>query len=95
MAPAPQVCLFNQICENGEDLFRLDEGQDFECQLSESRFRKLQRTLLKQPHEAPGTQQCFGRAKGGKITCDDCWSVRDDCSQVPGCSKLLCDFCDA
>jgi len=90
-----EVCLFNQICTNGDELFRLNEGQDFVCELSVPRFRQLQRTLLKAPHEAPGTQQCVGRAKGGMITCDDCWGVRDDCSRLPGCSKLLCDFCDA
>ena len=40
-----EVCVFAQICRNGADLFELDEGQLFECQLDEQRYRELQ-TLL-------------------------------------------------
>lgn len=41
-----EVCIFNQICSNGGDLFRLAKGQLFRCHFSPARFAELQEVLL-------------------------------------------------
>ena len=49
----PQVCVFSQICANGDELFSLKRGEPFECELSPSRFGELQRWLLATPDWGP------------------------------------------
>ena len=44
-----EVCLFNQICRNQADLFNVEVGQDFECDLSPHGFWQL-RDLLTDRH---------------------------------------------
>ena len=39
---AHQVCTFNQICRNGEDLWHLEVGQEWRCELDETLFAELQ-----------------------------------------------------
>ena len=41
-----EVCVYNQICENRMELFDLDVGEPFYCELSMSRFSELQEILL-------------------------------------------------
>jgi len=47
-----EICLFNEICENGADLFNLDVGQPFRCRFSDARFNQLKHILLT-PWEEP------------------------------------------
>lgn len=49
LACSRTVCIFNQICSNGHELFNLREGQTWECQLSVPRFAQLQEMLLAEP----------------------------------------------
>jgi hypothetical protein len=44
-----EVCVFHQVCANGDDLFRLDDGELFTCNFDEGRFRTLQRLLQGRP----------------------------------------------
>ena len=44
-----EVCLFNQICSNGHELFRLQIGQHWQCHFDEERFDELRRILLEPP----------------------------------------------
>lgn len=44
-----EVCLFNQICANGEEVFRLAVGQFFVCDFSPTKFDELARLLLEPP----------------------------------------------
>ena len=37
-----EICLINEICENGADVFKTDGGQAFRCKFSDTRFRALQ-----------------------------------------------------
>ena len=41
-----EICFYNQICSNGDALFQLQVGEDFECDLDDRRFRALQQQLL-------------------------------------------------
>ena len=41
-----EVCLFNQICRNRDELFNVESGDDFECDFTVEGFRELQRLLL-------------------------------------------------
>ena len=41
-----QVCLFNQICSNGAELFAVREGEPFHCQFSEEGLAELQAILM-------------------------------------------------
>jgi len=44
-----EVCMFNQICKNGDDLWLLEVGQEWECEFDEWRFDELQDILLTPP----------------------------------------------
>jgi hypothetical protein len=41
-----EVCLFNQICTNGAELFELKAGEPFRCNFSSTRFDELREILL-------------------------------------------------
>lgn len=41
-----EVCLLNAICDNGEELFHLQIGQPWRCQLSQQRMASLKSVLL-------------------------------------------------
>ena len=36
-----ETCYYNQICENSQALWRLDDGQDFRCKFSPKGFQQL------------------------------------------------------
>ena len=57
-SPRWQVCLYNQICSNGADLFDLDAGEAFRCDFSELRFGELRELLLQPAQEPPGAKEC-------------------------------------
>ncbi|KAL1498677.1 hypothetical protein AB1Y20_013989 [Prymnesium parvum] len=44
-----EVCIFNQICSNGEEIFGLEVGQPFHCDLSSQRFYELKRIVMEPP----------------------------------------------
>ena len=44
-----QVCLLHSICENGDDLFKLNTTDMFRCKFSTSRFYALKDKLTMQP----------------------------------------------
>ena len=44
-----EVCIFNQVCANGAELFRLKRGQKWQCHLEQSRFQALKAILLEDP----------------------------------------------
>ena len=55
-----EVCMYSQICSNGDELFGLFVGQDWRCQFSETGFKDLQRWLADAeyvPHWKPGEPQ--------------------------------------
>lgn len=102
-----EVCLFAQICENGEDLFSMKVGDPFECIFSATRFSELQELLLSPWSEPTGTEQCTAAKKCVEFdvspegvalppTCSQCYRVNQgegDCSALPGCNADLCGFC--
>jgi len=47
-----EVCLFSQICRNSDQLFEVDVGQPFVCDVSPNGFAALKRWLLEEPHES-------------------------------------------
>ena len=47
-----EVCIFNQLCTNGDDLFSLT-GQDFVCNFSEARYWELISLLQTAPTQLP------------------------------------------
>jgi len=53
-----EVCIYNQICSNGEELFALDELEDWQCQYDTARFDELQR-LLTSPYSDAGEDVCW------------------------------------
>ena len=60
-----EVCLFDQICLNGPDIFRVKTGERFECVFSPEGFTTLM-NLLRQPVEAANTSRrtCAGSRPG-------------------------------
>ena len=98
-----EVCLFNQICSNGPDLFRLGVGEQFTCDFSTDGFDEL-RLILSHPvaPEFMGTSACSPHREEedeedrGAVTCAKCWLIhegRGDCSSRAGCHSELCNFC--
>ena len=43
-----EVCVFNEICANGADLFNLEVGQPFRCDLHDAKFEELA-LMLQEP----------------------------------------------
>ena len=41
-----EVCVLNTICDNGAELFELEIGQDFYCQLSDAGMERLKTWIL-------------------------------------------------
>mmetsp|Transcript_3848 Transcript_3848/g.8094 ORF Transcript_3848/g.8094 Transcript_3848/m.8094 type:complete len:91 (+) Transcript_3848:2-274(+) len=52
-----EICVLNQICTNGDELFHLDKGQPFNCHLSRSAYdsfaQNLQQSLQLHPPPPP------------------------------------------
>jgi hypothetical protein len=51
-----EICLLNQLCTNNHELFELEVGQFFVCQLDEARFWELKEILLTPP--TSGDERC-------------------------------------
>lgn len=85
-----EICLLNQLCTNNHELFDLEVGQFFVCQLDEARFWELKEILLTPPtsgdercpanyHYCPGNER-----HGDKAYCDadpDCWGDLECCGE--------------
>ena len=76
-----EVCIFNQICVNGADLFQLRQGEPFECVFSSSRFEELRRILLRPPTRptqlpvgatGPGCEKWCNPYTCAKYECNRC-----------------------
>ena len=48
-----EICIYNQICANGAELFHLARGQAWECQLSAAGLVRLKEMLLAEPDWGP------------------------------------------
>lgn len=60
-----EVCLLDQICLNGPDIFRVRAGERFECIFSPGGFRTLM-NLLRQPIEAASSRRtCAAGSQSG------------------------------
>jgi len=44
-----EVCLFSQVCKNHEELFSIEAGEAFECEMDVPGFRNLQSMLMAGP----------------------------------------------
>jgi len=53
-----EVCLFNQLCKNGDDLFRLNQGDPFVCDLDPKRLRELEGILPAPREDDPYAERC-------------------------------------
>ena len=56
-----EVCIFNQICRNHEDLFTMNVGDVFHCDFSEEHFHDLQKILLSPWSEPKDAMSCTRR----------------------------------
>jgi len=62
-----ETCLFNQICENGEELFRLRAGEEWRCRFSPERVYELQRILMTPAEPEPwGAPLCHYNQAGNQ-----------------------------
>ena len=77
-----EVCVFNQLCENNEELWQLDAGTPWQCILSETAFNELQEMLIAEPE--------WGASHGLLPRCDE-WCNRYTCSHewCKGCSAPM------
>lgn len=52
-----EVCILNQVCTNGEGLFKLNAGEPFKCEFSHARFEALAEVLLAGGGDGCGVQR--------------------------------------
>lgn len=53
-----EACLYNQMCENGNEIFELEVGTPFRCELSPERFRNLSTMLSSPPDNLATSKTC-------------------------------------
>ena len=53
-----EVCMFNQICSNGAEMFRLRALQDWHCDFSQKGFDALEKLLLSEWEEPADAVRC-------------------------------------
>lgn len=93
-----EVCLFNQMCNNGPALFQLRVGERFNCDFSPRRAAELQSILERPapPHLLSKSACGHGTLDTSEMTCAKCWQINEgegDCSRLSGCNSRLCSFC--
>jgi len=59
-----EVCIFDQICENGADLWRVAVGERFECVFSPEGFTTLMSILRQPPDTTKRPRTCRGSTPG-------------------------------
>ena len=85
-----EICLFSQLCDNGEQLFHLEVGDDFNCKFSAARLNELKEVLFVPPaatNEAYGAEAlstCKGWCRGASCNRAECVG----CGAERGCSPL-------
>lgn len=42
-----ESCIFSTICRNGDEIFRVQEGEDWRCDLSSDGYKQMKRWLLR------------------------------------------------
>ena len=58
------MCLYNEICDNADEMFTLEQDEDFTCQFSVEGFSRL-RGLITEPFEEPfDAVHCTGAYTG-------------------------------
>lgn len=83
-----EVCTLNQICENGAELFDLNVGDPFRCQVSDERIRELQ-SLLLEPRQSYAGKACTGDQLVIRSCEQYCYHER----RREACQKWLCKGC--
>ena len=53
-----EVCIFHQICKNGEELFELNAGDEFTCDYDEEAFFELSRLMTDEWGTGDGAWTC-------------------------------------
>ena len=86
-----EVCIFNQICANGRELFRLSRAEEraglkrFTCHFSEAGFADLQRLLLapsaREPSYGDALHATWTRRGNVTWTCGDAPVGAASCGQ--------------
>ena len=59
-----EVCIFDQICENGADLWRVAVGERFDCVFSPDGFTTLMSILRQSPDTTRRQRTCRGETPG-------------------------------
>jgi len=60
-----ELCLFNQICENGAELWDLEVGDPWQCRPSRERIMELKAILLEpRTPQPPDARKCTGATPG-------------------------------
>ena len=82
-----EVCLYNQICNDRDELWRLDAGTPWQCRLNHTGYAELQSMLLKTPD--------WGAPNGLPPRCEK-WCASHPAPVGERCSwkSLACGTCD-
>jgi len=62
-----EVCLYSQLCENSDELFKLEVGDEFVCKFADSRFEELRALLMRGFSTSPTQRRCRGGSTGGRV----------------------------
>ena len=80
-----ETCIYNQICDNHDELFRLRVGKPFHCQLNQTKYIEMQHWLLAKPD--------FTSSGNGETHYKNCaeWCNAWNCAAVEcsGCPREL------
>mmetsp|Transcript_9556 Transcript_9556/g.24481 ORF Transcript_9556/g.24481 Transcript_9556/m.24481 type:complete len:188 (+) Transcript_9556:1-564(+) len=85
-----EICLFSQLCENGEELFELEVGDPFKCKFSAARLTELKDVLLEPPlptneaYTQEALTTCKGWCRSNSCNRGECVG----CGEDKGCTPL-------
>ena len=80
-----EVCIYNQICTNGDELFDLKVGQKWRCELDERRFKELEGWLT-EPLDLEHATSYRGETGRCEKWCNE-WNCRSE--ECRGCPREL------
>ena len=88
-----EVCMFHQICRNGDKLFQIGVGWTFVCDFDQDGFDELESLLLSErPPDPPDPGGCGrGQKSCAHANCDCTWANTQSCS-FPD-DGTLCNRC--
>ena len=81
-----EACIFNQICSNGEELWSLNVGDAWRCDLDSERFAELQAMLVAEPtwHDPDGLPpRCDSWCNQWTCSAPEC----SGCARLPRCAR--------